>query len=136
MSCDCVVSRTRCPTACDDLSPAQVVAKGRLALVVPAAYAVCEAKRRTAAQDSEAEIIVDLGHGYGGFARPPLGRPRDDCADLVPCVRGRCRSRCPPIPEDPSKPVLYGIQDRDSAYNASSQLRESRAAQWMSPTME
>ena len=49
-------------------------------MVVPAACAVCEAKRRTAAQESEAEIMVDLGQGYGGFAHPPLDLPRDDGA--------------------------------------------------------
>ncbi len=55
-----------------------------------------------------------VGHGYGGFAHPPLDLPRDDAAYLIPCFRGLCRSRCPPIPDDPSDHVLYGIHDRDS----------------------
>ncbi|WP_295383944.1 acetylxylan esterase [uncultured Thiodictyon sp.] len=55
-----------------------------------------------------------LGHGYGGLDRPPLDLPRDDAAYLIPCVRGLCRSRCPPIPEDPDGHVVYGIEHRDS----------------------
>jgi cephalosporin-C deacetylase len=54
-----------------------------------------------------------LGHGYGGIAAPPTDLPREDAAYLVPCFRGLCRSRRPPISEDPNWHVLHDIHLRD-----------------------
>ncbi len=54
-----------------------------------------------------------LGHGYGGIESPPSDLPRDDAVYLVPCFRGLCRSRRPPISEDPNWHVLHDLHQRD-----------------------
>lgn len=54
-----------------------------------------------------------MGHGYGGIQRPDFPLPFADAAYLVPCFRGLCRSRRPPISEDPNWHVLHDIHLRD-----------------------
>jgi cephalosporin-C deacetylase len=54
-----------------------------------------------------------LGHGYGGIDRPDFDLPCADAVYLVPCFRGLCRSRRPPISEQPAWHVLHDIHLRD-----------------------
>jgi cephalosporin-C deacetylase len=54
-----------------------------------------------------------LGHGYGGVDQPPSPLPLEDAIYLIPCFRGLCLSRRPPISEDPYWHVVHDIQDRD-----------------------
>ena len=54
-----------------------------------------------------------LGHGYGGIEQPGFDLPCPDAAYLVPCLRGLCRSRRPPISDNPAWHVLHDIDQRD-----------------------
>jgi cephalosporin-C deacetylase len=59
----------------------------------------------------EAKRGFVLGHGYGGIEAPDFELPRNDAIYLVPCFRGLCRSRRPPISDDPNYHVLHDVQD-------------------------
>lgn len=53
-----------------------------------------------------------VGHGYGGIERPDFDLPMADAVYLVPCFRGLCRSRRPPVSENPVWHVLHDIHLR------------------------
>ena len=54
-----------------------------------------------------------VGHGYGGIERPDFELPCDDAVYLALCFRGLCRSRRPPISENPAWHVLHDIHSRE-----------------------
>lgn len=54
-----------------------------------------------------------VGHGYGGIEQPDFELPCTDAVYLVPCFRGLCRSRRPPISDNPLWHVLHDIHLRE-----------------------
>jgi cephalosporin-C deacetylase len=61
----------------------------------------------------DARLGFVLGHGYSGIDAPDFALPCNDAVYLVPCFRGLCRSRRPPISSDPNYHVLHDIHLRD-----------------------
>jgi cephalosporin-C deacetylase len=58
-------------------------------------------------------LVLVVGHGYGGCDEPNGIVPLSDCAYIYLCYRGISRSRLHGIPEDPNYHVLYNIDHRD-----------------------
>lgn len=54
-----------------------------------------------------------LGHGYGGITRPQYELSVADAAVLIPCFRGLGLSAQAPIPSEPKRHVLHGIDSRE-----------------------
>ena len=64
--------------------------------------------------DGRFERGVVAGHGYGGRDVPEVAPPGPAAVTISPCARGFHRSAQPAFPDDSSRHVLHGIDDRDA----------------------